>query len=150
MPPVSRQPEYGSPSPASFAQPVRSLRLQADAIEALARADIERALVGPGKRDVRGLTRHLDRAEIFAAPVEDLDAADGGHVQPTIAIHAHAVGAALLARLDVVQLHVIALVLDASIGLDVVGEDSVTDGVVDDQGLAVARKRNAVRARGLL
>src|SRR5258706_7351255 len=143
MPPVSRQPEYGSPSPASFAQPVRALGLQADAIEALARADVERALVGPGEGDVRGLARYLDGAKIFVAPVEDLDASDGGHVQPPIAIHAHAVGAALLARIDVVQLHVVAFVFDRSIRLDVVGEDSVTDGVVDDQRPAVWRKRDA-------
>src|SRR5262249_7308923 len=74
-----------------FPWAIGTVRLQGDAIKALARGNVERASVRTGERHVRRLARHLDDAKIFAGLVEDLYAVQGRYIQPVLGIDRHAV-----------------------------------------------------------
>ena len=73
-----------------------------------------------------------------------MNAGDGGDVEAVVAIERHAVGATLLALGYVAQLRERALVFDAAVRLHVVGVDGRSQGVIDDEGLAIACQRDAV------
>src|SRR5579863_3033056 len=72
-------------------EPFRPLRQHPQALEPLARCDIERSLVRPRKRHVGRLAIHLDSAQILAGAVEDLNAAERRDVNPVRAIEAQTI-----------------------------------------------------------
>jgi len=106
----------------SFAGPVGSARQHLDAVESFARGYVQRLPARSGEGDVGGLATQLDSAEIATLGIEYLHAGERGDVDTIAIVERKAVGAALLAGRNVVQLREGALAFDLAIGLDVVGE----------------------------